>query len=201
MGALCAASCGGTDAAFGAIRDRQSTADRILGDETIAELLGGSLADQSVVVEGTVVDAADGVGMTWTFAEDGAERRHILDFDDDEAWVRTVHLTLAIDQVIATGLRADVAEGDELRFGLVAGTEDEAAAIREGFDGESFVVFLDRTELWDYASGMCAVHLDGALLCRRGDSAALTCPGMPDDLAAVLKLDEVTEQMLEPQPT
>lgn len=154
------------------------------------------LADPAIynvtIIEGAIVQIDDGVGMSWRLDEHGEEQRQILAFDDDEAMVRSVHVSMTVHNVIA-GTAPDTSD---VRFGLVINDEDDAEVLRDGFVAQSYIAFLNESALFDYESSMYGVEFDGGLLCRRGDDQVLDCPALDDSLIEALCIESVTAQNL-----
>lgn len=203
---LVGAGCGSSAAeaaergAFELIRERQENLDRGLDETNLPDLFVGSLPDGPLIVEGTVVEVADGVGMYWTFDEEETEERHIVGFGDDDAEVNSVHLAIRVDQVISSGVDTNVVRGDRVVGGLTVNTADEAAVFRSDLEGETFVMVLQHSAVFDYEAGLYGFGLDGSLICRRGETTALVCPGVPSSVAEVIDLAGVTAEMLAAEP-
>ncbi len=196
LGVLLAACSATTDDAFDVIGERQTNADYDLGPSTIIDFLDGAGDTQPLVVEGTITRVDDGVGMTWALDERGEnEQRTILSFGNDDAMVRSAHLTLDVERVIASPPQTTVADG-AVRFGLTVDDTADVDVLRDGLIDQHVVVFLRRTAVFDYEDDLYGVVVDGSLLCRRGGSQPLECPALEFGLADALKLDSVTEAML-----
>ena len=133
--------------------------------------------------------------MSWTLDEQGEEQRQIFAFDDDSAMVRSVHVTMTVQNVIA-GAAPDTSD---VRFGLIINNEEGAEAVRNDFVGNSYVAFLNESPLFDYETSMYGVEFDGGLLCHRGDDQGLDCPALDDSLVGALAIKSVTAQDLEHQ--
>lgn len=182
-------SCG-TDDPFDVIRSRQANASSLVG-QTLPEMLQDPSPDGLTVVEGTIVEVANGVGMTWTFDDDGEERRQLLAFDDDSAMTRSVHVTMTVDRVLAGHLPP----GDA-RFGLVISDEGQAAALRGGLVGNQYVAVLTRSPVFDYEPALYGVLVDGGLLCRWNEDRTLDCPALDDSLKSALDIAAVSDSAL-----
>lgn len=188
------AACGSSGSAapdsdaFEVLSARGDTASYAV-ERTLPELLADP-GSGLIVVEGTVTAVDEGVGMTWTF-DDDTELRHLTAFDDDEALVRSVHLTMAVDRLLA-GTADDAAE---VRFGLAIHRVDDHATLAAGLTGGRYVVFLIESPVYDYEPGLYGVMIDGGLLCRL-DAETLDCPALEAGLARALDLAGATEMVL-----
>lgn len=190
------AACASTSSVdeFDVIRSRQANADYELA-ETVPELLAEP-SSHLTVLEGTIDEVEPGVGMHWTVDElHDDEQRHVLDFYDDAALVRSVHVSLAVGGVIVGTWDEEFA-----RFGLVVDSEEDAELLADGLTGKSVVVFLDESAVWGYEPDLYGVAYDGGLLCQRGTEQPLECPGLVDGLARGLDIESVTDDDIEPTP-
>lgn len=191
-------ACGGaSDGAFDVIRSRQDAANYEF-DFTIPDLLDGTDDGDPMVLEGTISAVDEGVGMTWTFEnESGPETQVILPFGNDDAMVNSAHVTLEVEHVIIGGTD-ETNVGGHVRFGLAVDDEGDVKALGEGLPGQNVIVFLRRSPVFDYDEALYGVVVDGGLLCRRGESHPMECPGLQSGLAERLDVEAVTDQMLEP---
>ncbi|MEQ8717048.1 MAG: hypothetical protein RIE08_05500 [Acidimicrobiales bacterium] len=200
--AFVAAACGSAaptatdDTAFGLIRDRQDKLDVLDVDGTLVEILTEPQQPGRVIVEATVAEVANGVGMFWTFDDEENELRRIVAFDDEEAEVRSVHLTLRVNHVVAAAADVSVSAGDEVVAGLTVDTAAETQVFRRDLEDRSFVFFLQPSVVFDYEPDLYGIALAGSLICERGDTVELSCPGLQPDIATTMKIAEVTEAML-----
>jgi hypothetical protein len=164
------------------------TSDYVVGP-SILELLTEPNSDL-LVIQGTVTAVDRGIGMSWTF-DDDAEQRHLTDFNDPQAVVRSVHVTMTIDRLLAGS-----DDATDVRFGLIIDEPEQHDTLADGLTGEPFVAFLTRSELWDYENDLYGVMVDGTLLCRPEDEG-LDCPALDEGLAAALELDAAAETLLD----
>jgi len=164
------------------------TSDYVVGP-SLVDLLSEPNTDL-LVAEGTVTAVDQGIGVSWT-VEDDVEQQHLADFDDQQAMVRTVHVTMSIDRLLAGTEHGSA----DVRFGLVIDDLEQFDTLHDGLTGEQLVAFLTPSELWNYESDLYGIMVDGALLCRV-DGEDLDCPALEDGLASALELDAATDILL-----
>ncbi|MFN3217607.1 MAG: hypothetical protein ACE367_14020 [Acidimicrobiales bacterium] len=141
--------------------------------ETLAEAMpnflyetdsGELVSAADLYVAGRVASVERGQSFTWLETVDSVERV-ALDFENDEALISTVHVTLEAETVIA-GPAVGREIGGTVTFGLalnapVAFDEIEAELVAQ----EQLAVLLyEPSEVFDYAENLWAVMEDGAFL-------------------------------------
>ena len=178
---------------FDVIADRQSGASYVI-DATVPEMLADPTPYDLTIVEGSIARIDDGVGMVWTLDENGEnEQRQFVTFTAVDAMARSVHVTIDVGRVVA----GDGPEASPVRFGLVVDDVADARALRDGLVGQTVIAFLTASPVFDYEAELYGVVMDGGLLCRRGDEAALECPALDEGLRQALAVGSVTATDLE----
>jgi hypothetical protein len=183
-------SCASTsEDALAVIREQQAATDRDI-THTLPEMLASAADFGLTAVEGTVTTVERGVGMSWMLDDNGEnEQREILPFEDEAAMVRSVHVTMRTDRVLAGQA------GAEIRFGLVISDTGEFTTMRDGLTDGDFVAILIASPVFDYEPELLGVMIDGGLLCEWNDARRLACPALEAGLAAALAVSDVSETM------
>ncbi len=120
----------------------------------------------------------------------GARCSSGADFDDPQAMVRSVHITMTIDRLLAGS-----DDAADVRFGLIIDEPEQHDTLADGLTEEQFVAFLTRSELWNYENDLYGVLVDGTLLCRL-EGEGLDCPALDQGLASALELDAAAETLV-----
>lgn len=147
------------------------------GVDSFASLIQDPHGADAVVV-GTVVEVDIGKGFRWELDSEGEEVRIEEPFNGPDAWVSTVHVTLAVQEVIyAASGQPGLDSLSTVTFGLSFNSpvEDEAF-VEELTDLGELVVFLHESPVYDYQPGLWGVMMDGRLLGVVDEEGSISFP-------------------------
>lgn len=178
------AGCSDSGELFESLADRgEGTSRTRLYDSWQTLLTTASCGDVGedgidLAVEAKVLDINEGVGLRWTFDENGENSRKTLTaFDDASAEVRTVHFSLFVDRFI--GGNEKVSPGDELQIGLAVSPNVSIDEARRGLENASpAIFFLETSPVFDYEPGLFSISEDGLLVAVPDDDGQLTFPSL-----------------------
>jgi hypothetical protein len=152
------------------LRDRDDGGSRDRPYRSVAEAM--RFADSVVV--GSFTEVTPGRGFSWTLTETGEEQRHEHEYGADEAWINTVHATLAVDDVLAPARGSEVRPGSVVSVGIALDDPVSASDATSELAGlGEVVVYLVRSPVFDYQSGLYAILEDGAFLATVNPEGAL----------------------------
>lgn len=161
---------------------------------------GSTVRPSDLLAAGEITRVEAGRSFTWTtnVSKDG-EIRSELPYNDAEAMVSTIHVTMAVDSQVASPDLDTSLNLESITFGLALSGQVDVAAAEADLVGLGRVVglFVDESPVFDYDSDLFAVLWDGAFLGTVAADGRVAFPAVdsglvPDDLAI--------DELLDPRP-
>lgn len=120
-----------------------------------------------LVVVGTFTSVTPGRGFSWDHSQLGEERRVELEYGHEEAWINTIHVAFAVEEVIGKEADVELERGSEIQVGLALSGPVDFTAVKKELAGLGrVVVFLNRSAVFDYERDLWGILEDGAFIGR-----------------------------------
>jgi len=162
-------SCGSPDGeALNHIAHRADSASRVRTYSSLTELRDlvierkASGVGEELVVLGTITGISRGASFSWNADDAGNETTTQYPFGDDRAMGHTVHLTVAVSEVVAPPTKENL---ETITVGLVFDSNIGFDTIQNDYSTLGTIVFfLKQSPIFDYKPGTYAIIEDGALM-------------------------------------
>ena len=168
LGILLPASCGSDGEALEHIAHRADSASRVRPYSSVTELRDliterkESGIGNELVVVGEITEVQRGASFSWDVDDLGREVTTQYPFGDDRAMGHTIHLTVAVSEVIAPPSEVSI---ERITVGLVIGSGIGFDAVENDYsDLGTVVLFLTQSAVFDYEPGIYGIFEGGALM-------------------------------------
>ena len=180
---LMAASCGSDGEALEHIAHRADSASRVRPYSSVTELRDliverkESGIGNELVVVGEITEVSRGASFSWDIDDTtDAEVKTQYPFGDDRAMVDTIHLTVAVSEVIAPPSEENI---ETITVGLAVDSGIGFDAVNNDYSNLGTVVFfLIESAVFDYNPGTYGIFEDGALMGVLKNDGTLRFPTM-----------------------
>lgn len=184
LGILLPASCGSDGEALEHIANRSDSASRERPYSSVTELRDlitqrkESGVGNELVVVGEITEVNRGASFSWDVDDLGREVTTQYPFGDDRAMGHTVHLTVAVSEVIAPPSEENIGT---ITVGLVFDSGIGFDAVNDDYsDLGTVVLFLSQSAVFDYEPGIYGIFEGGALMGVLKNDGTVRFPAMSE---------------------